>query len=263
MENPVSKPFLNIPVAILIAAVVISIAIIWTKKPVAVATTGTSQSAAALNSTETANIPPVTADDHILGNPNAPIKIVEYSDPSCPYCKMFNATMNQIMNQYGSGGQVAWVYRSFPLDKPGTADDGGILHPNAGHEAQALECAGSLGGNDKFWAYTNLLYSTTPSVTPQTPNGLDQNQLPVFAVKVGLDKQAFVDCLSSGKFADKIEAQYQDGLNAGITGTPFSFIVTSSGTQVPVPGGQPFSTLKSAIDTILQSMPQSSASPTN
>ena len=53
--------------------------------------------------------------DHIIGNPDAEVKVIEYMDLECPYCKTFHTTMHQVMDYYGEGGQVAWVYRAFPL----------------------------------------------------------------------------------------------------------------------------------------------------
>lgn len=230
--------------AIIIAGALIAIAIIWVKKP---ATTPISEDRPRAE----VSLPDVTPADHILGNPQAEIKIVEYSDTSCPFCKTFNETMVKIMNEYGSGGKVAWVYRHFPIDKPGTRSDGGILHPNAGHEAQALECAASLGGNEKFWAYEKRLYDITPSVTATSPNGLDQKLLPEIAEYVGLDKTLFGECLASGQFKDKVEADYVEGVNAGISGTPYSVIMTSSGQDIPILGAQPYETVKSVIEALI------------
>jgi protein-disulfide isomerase len=244
--NESKQNLLTIPTAIVIAGAIIAGSIIYVMKP------GTSGTAAnPLVQAPQIMVKPVTASDHILGNPNAKIKIVEYSDTSCPYCKVFHNTMRKLMNEYGASGNVAWVYRSFPIDKPGTLPDGGILHPNAGREAQALECAASLGGNDKFWAYTNRLYEITPSVTGATPNGLDQAELPKIAEFVGLNVKEFKDCLDSGRFKDKVEQQYQDGLNIGIEGTPSSIMITPDGKNVPIPGAEPYDSLKAAIDAVL------------
>src|SRR3989344_5249475 len=77
---------------------------------------------------------PITDDDHIRGNPNAPVKIVEYSDTECPFCKAFHATLQKAAQEYGN--DVAWVYRHFPLDQ---------LHSKARKEAVALECATDQG----------------------------------------------------------------------------------------------------------------------
>lgn len=100
------------------------------------------------------NLDPVTEKDHIAGNPNAELLIVEYSDPECPFCKRFHETMMQVMNEYGKTDKVAWVYRHFPLDS---------IHSKARKEAEAIECAGELGGNDKFWEYLNKLEEITPA----------------------------------------------------------------------------------------------------
>ncbi|MEA2715657.1 MAG: hypothetical protein QOG91_685 [Candidatus Parcubacteria bacterium] len=220
MENPSRSSLITLPGAIIVAAAIIAIALIWVNKPSPVS--NTADQTAAANQPQI-NLSPVSAADHILGNPNAPLKIVEYSDPSCPYCKAFNPTMVGIMDQYGPNGKVAWIYRHFPLDKPDA--NGNVLHPNAGHEAEAMECAASLGGNDKFWAFEKRLYEVTPSVTGDTPAGLDQKKLPEIAAAVGLDQIAFNDCLARGDFKDKIEAQYVSGINAEVSGTPTSFIV--------------------------------------
>lgn len=214
MENqstpPVQPPTtsaLNVPAAILIAGVLVAGAILWTKN-----------SPAPTVATNKATIPevkisPVTEADHILGNPAAPIKIVEYSDPSCPFCKVFHPTMKKIMDIYGKSSKVAWVYRQFPLVQ---------IHPNAHRESEALECANEIGGNDKFWAYTNRLYEITPSTSGKS---LDPAELPNIAKYVGIDTAKFNECLSSGRHVAKVDAQLNEGANAGVSGTPFSIIV--------------------------------------
>ncbi len=241
-----SKPasVLNIPTAIVIAGAIIAGAIIYTMKPA-----GGSDRIVLPDTKQV--IKAVTAKDYILGNPNAKIKIVEYSDPSCPFCKIFHNTMRRIITDYGKSGDVAWVYRHFPIDKPGTRPDGSALHPNAGHEAQALECAGAIGGNDKFWVYTNRLYEVTPSVTGNTPEGLDQKELYSIAKFSGLDENEFKTCLDSGRFKEKVEGQYTEGLAAGITGTPMSFLLLPGQKQIEIPGAEDYTLLKQTIDSAL------------
>ena len=172
-------------------------------------------------------IEPVTGDDHILGNPKAPIMIVEFSDTECPYCKTFHATMHQVIDTYGKTGKVAWVYRHFPIDN---------IHSKARKEAEATECAAELGGNDGFWKYLDNLYKITPS-----NNELDLSLLPKIAEDSGLDKEKFVTCLDSGKYADKVEKDYQDAVAAGGQGTPYPVIITKR-EKIPInEGAIPFS----------------------
>lgn len=245
MDQNARSSFLTLPGAVIIAGAIIGIAIIWTQKPVQ-----TLQPAGSENKPEQNSMKAVTADDHILGNPNAPVKIVEYSDPSCPFCKTFNPVMEQIMDQYGPGGQVAWVYRQFPLNRPD--QNGNVLHPNAGREAQALECAGALGGNTVFWKYEKGWFDVFPVDGAGRTAAVDGQQLAQVAKDVDLDAVAFNDCLSSGRFKDKVEAEYLDGVNAGVTGTPFIVIITPSGSKIPIAGAVSYTTMKTAIDALIQ-----------
>ncbi len=178
----------------------------------------------------------VRAGDHVRGNPNAKIVFIEYSDTECPYCKQFHAGLKQIMDQYGANGDVAWVYRHFPIPQ---------LHSKAPQEAQAMECAAKLGGNDAFWKYTDRIYEVTPS-----NNGLDLTELPKIAAHVGLDQAAFEACLNSDYGKDVVSANAAEGAKAGITGTPTS-VVIANGTQVPLEGYYPYESLKQLVDSVL------------
>lgn len=251
--NPMRQNLLSIPGAIIVAGALVAMAIILTNKP-APAKSGAAAAPAVPNQLSNTPIPAVTATDHIFGNPNAPVKIVEYSDPSCPYCKMFNPTMTEIMSTYGAAGKVAWVYRHFPLDK---ADSSGhILHPNAGHEAEGLECAASLGGNTKFWAFEKEWYSVFPTDGADRSRDEDTSQLTQVARDVGIDARSFADCLSSGQWNEKIDAEYASGVNAGVTGTPTSFMITPLGNSLPLQGAVPYDTVKNTVETLLSSQSQ-------
>lgn len=93
------------------------------------------------------NVPPVTDDDHIFGDKDAPVKIVEYSDFECPFCASVHPTLKQLVVDYD--GDVAWVYRHYPLD----------FHPNAQPAAEASECIAELGGNDEFWEFSDYIFA--------------------------------------------------------------------------------------------------------
>ena len=185
---------------------------------------------------------PVDAEDHILGSLDAPVKLVEFSDFECPFCKRFHPTMKRLMDEYGKDGKVAWVYRHFPLDS---------LHSKARKEAQAAECANELGGNEAFWAYTDRLYEVAPS-----NDRLDLALLPEFAEEIGLDRAAFEACLEGdargGKYAAHIEADVQDAIASGGTGTPYSLVIAPNGKTFPINGAQPYAAVKAIIDLALK-----------
>ena len=178
--------------------------------------------------------------DHILGNPSAPVKVVEYADLECPHCKLFNATMHQVMDFYGTGGKVAWVYRAFPLAQ---------IHSKAPKEAEAAECAADQGGDAAFFRYLDQVYAVTPS-----DNGLDLAQLPKIAQSTGLNVDTFNSCLSSGKYSQKINDSYTEAIAAGGQGTPFTLIMVGNDAVV-LQGNQPYDSMRAAIDTVLAQVP--------
>ncbi len=185
------------------------------------------------------DIAPVTDADHIKGNKNAKVVIIDYSDLECPFCKGFHASLERIFNEYGKDNKVAWVYRHFPLD----------IHPKARKEAEASECAAELGGNDVFWNYISKIYQITPS-----NNKLEVAELYNTAKAVGLDEAKFKACLDSGKYATKVEEQYQSALKAGGRGTPYTVIMTN-GQVYPLVDAQgqglgalPYEALKSLVE---------------
>lgn len=222
-------------IAIIITGVIIAGAIIFSSRLPAPAAVQPSPAAQAEPTGDLEAVAPVSAADHIRGNPDAPVKIVEYSDTECPFCKRFHTTLQQVMTEYGD--KVAWVYRHFPLDS---------LHPKARKEAEATECAAELGGNDKFWAYLDRLMEITPA-----NNGLDPAELPKIAQFVGLDVTKFNECLSSGKYAQKIEEHVQNAITTGGQGTPWSIVIGKDGKKYPLSGALPYENVKQLI-TIAQ-----------
>ena len=190
------------------------------------------------------NPSPVSDNDHILGNPNAEIIMIEYSDLECPFCKSYYFTTKKLMDDFGKDGKLAIVFRHFPLDQ---------LHSQSRKEATATECSAKLGGNGKFWEYMDELFATTPS-----NNGLDLAKLPAMAEKIGLNKTEFENCLNDKTMAEKVESYFQDGIKAGVLGTPaepggtpYSLLISKDGKMTPVKGGQPYEVVKMMIENIL------------
>lgn len=229
-----------IPASIIIAGVMIAGAVVYSNGTGSERNTASVRDALGTEQEQTANVldnlQPVTNADHIRGNPNAPVTIVEFSDTECPFCKRFHDTLRQIGQEYGD--RVAWVYRHFPLDS---------LHSKARKEAEATECANELGGNEKYWAYMDRLFEVTPS-----NNGLNLDELPRIAEYIGLNKVAFQSCLTSGKYASLVENHYRDAVNSGGEGTPYNIIIATDGTKMPLVGAQPYEIVKAALDEALK-----------
>ncbi len=184
------------------------------------------------------------AVDHILGNPNAPVKVIEYADLECPFCKTFETTMHQVMDYYGASGKVAWIYRPFPLAQ---------IHSKAPEEAAAAECAAQQGGDAAYYKYIDLVYQTTPG-----ENNLDLAQLPVMAQKVGLDVPKFNQCLAAGTATKKVQDSYNEAIGLGAQGTPFTLISVGAD-AVSLQGAQPYDSMRAAIDAVLSQLPGASA----
>ena len=235
LEQNISENKLSIPMAIIVTGIVIAGAIYFSSvKP-----TNTVQiNQQPGTNIDLENIRAVNNLDHIRGDINAPVKIVEYSDTECPFCKYFHTTMKQVMDEYGKDNKVVWIYRHFPIDS---------RHPKARKEAEATECANELGGNYKFWEYVDRIYEVTPS-----NNGLDPAELPKIAEYVGLNVKNFNSCLNSGKYAQYIEEDLQNAISTRGNGTPWTIVIAKDGKKYPINGAQPYDIVKQTIDFALK-----------
>ena len=236
----VSKNNFAVPMAIIIAGALVAGALYFNNKGNGGSGDSNNLVVKDNNAAEIAkenNVKPVSSADHIRGNPNAKVKVIEFSDPECPFCKRFHNTMNQIIDEYGKSGQVAWVYRHFPLD---------AIHSKARKESEALECANEQGGSAKFWAYLNRLFEVTPS-----NDGLDLAELPKIAEYSGLDKTQFNQCLESGKYAKRVADDLADGVKSGAQGTPYSVVVAANGKKFVINGALPYESVKAIINQAL------------
>lgn len=200
----------TIPIAIVVAGIIIAGAIYFSSKNNPPSPKTDEDVAKSIETTDLA-INQITTKDYIRGNPEAKIVLVEYSDTECPFCKVFHGTMKSLMDKFGKDGTLAWVYRNFPLEQ---------LHPEASKQAEALLCAGKIGGSETFWSYTDRLYAVTKS-----NNGLDSSKLPVIAQEVGLNVTDFNACLSSNEMAPIVAMDHADAVKSGGNGTPYSVLI--------------------------------------
>lgn len=177
---------------------------------------------------------PVSQADHIVGNPDAPVKLVEYSDIDSSYSKTFQQTMEQLMAQYASGGQVAWVYRHLPLIDQ---------HVYAEEHAEAAECAASLGGPSMFWRFIDALNSQAPGDLQFDPANYDS-----VVSSLGLLPQSFDACMKAHTYQQKVSEDFENGIAIGAGGSPFTVLLVKGQAPITLNGALPYDGLKKIVD---------------
>jgi protein-disulfide isomerase len=226
---------ISIPAAIITAALIIGLAIIFTLRPKT--ETGTIQQPTNTPPTSVpAEVATMRDSDHVRGDRNAEVIVIEYSDSDCEYCQMFHGVMQQALKDYD--GKLAWVYRFYPLTR----------HPNAYAESIALSCVAELGSNDVFWSYLDKVMNITLD-----PGATSDKTLTSLAVQSGINTTMFTKCLKNTSIATDLDAQIAEAQSIGARGTPFSVAVNQkTGEQVVIPGAMPLENLKQVIDSLLK-----------
>lgn len=234
-----TKNSLSIPVAIVIAGALIAGAVYYSNSNSSSA--GTAQGS---NSAEqvaggtgqaVATVAASVDDDAVLGDPNAPVTLIEFSDFQCPFCrKFYKETLPQIKKDYIATGKVKLVYRDFPLVQ---------IHPGATPAAEGTECAEDQG---KFWQMHDAIFDEQEKLGSGTVQ-FTADDVKKWAANIGLDTSKFNQCLDSGKYKAEVEKDLADGSAAGVNGTPATFI---NGRLVS--GAQPFAAFKVIIDEELK-----------
>lgn len=239
MNTPSQAGTIATPIAIVIAGVFIAGAVLFTSGNSATTAHAPQDAGHGMEQEDTTgDINPITEADHIRGNPDAPVKIVEYSDFACPFCQQFHGTLQNIMETYGADGQVAWVYRHFPLDQ---------LHPrNARAAAVASECVAAQGGNDAFWQFTDTYFERTPS-----NDRADASLISEIAAETGINMEQFEACRTSGEFDQNVQEDIDNAVATGGRGTPWSVVVGPNGKTFPLSGAQPAAAVQQVIELAL------------
>lgn len=216
---------LSVPIAILISAVIISGAILYSSKNNA----GTQLAPQKNTANVLAQAQPqpntdikITDTDPSLGNPSAPITVVAFEDFECPFCQRFTQqTEPQLIQNEIKSGRARLVWKDFPLS----------IHAHTEKAHEAARCAWE---QNKFWEYHDLLFKN------QRELGVDN--LKQYAKELNLNQQKFESCLDSGKYAALIQEKVNEGINAGVNGTP-SFFVNGA----ILVGAQPYQAFTAAI----------------
>lgn len=183
----------------------------------------------------------ISADnDPIIGNPDAPIIIIEFSDFQCPFCARFHIqTLPLILEEYIDQGKVKLVFRDFPIQS---------IHPNALPAAVAAECANEQG---KFREMHDMLFDNQNQWNKLETNDV-LSLFSNYASNIQLDQEIFDSCLTSGKYIEEIRKDLDDGRDYGVSGTPGFFVGNEKIGFVELKGAQPFESFKKIIDSQLE-----------
>lgn len=221
------KPSLTVPVAIVLGGLLVAYAVF--------SSLGGTFSWGGAKHGNPSLVRPVGASDHILGNPTAPVVIVEYCDFTSEYCKGFSDTLNQIVANVGGRGAVAVVYRHFPLSE---------IHPYARAHARAAECVAKVAGNDAFWAFADALFATQPA---------DSTRYGEFARQVDAPGDAFATCYAdaANQVDERIDADRANAKEVGAEGTPYSLVLVKGRTPIVIDSAYSYDALKMVVDDAL------------
>ena len=176
------------------------------------------------------NMEQLADDDAVLGDEDAPVTIIEFSDYQCPFCKRFHTdTFPQLNEEYIKTGKVKFIYRDFPLG----------FHQNAQKAAEAAECAGEQG---KYYEMHEKLFTMGNG----DGSGLNPVDLKKCAQELKLDTGKFNTCLDSSAMRQEVAKDLADGQRAGVQGTPGFFV---NGQEIS--GAQPFGAFQAVIEAEL------------
>ena len=168
---------------------------------------------------------------NMIGNADATVTIIEYSDYQCPYCLKFHSTIfPEIVKKYIDTGKVKYSFKHFPF-----------LTPESAIAAQAAECAAD---QDRFWDYHNFLFEQREQTGRLEAT---KDKLIEFAGGLKLDTQAFTKCLNEDQTLARVQADADEGQKVGVRGTP-SFLINGK----LMVGAQPLVAFETALDEALK-----------
>lgn len=182
------------------------------------------------------------AGDPILGDKNAELTLVEFSDYECPFCKKtFTELLPELKKDYIDTGKLRLVYKDLPLP----------FHQNAAKEAEAAQCAKDQGGDVAYFKYHDQIFTKTSGGGA----GIALDQLPILAEEINLNVVQFQKCLDDGKFKAEVNKDLAEAQKVGANGTPTWFLgKTGSSDTIEgtiIVGAQPYTIFKTAIDKAL------------
>lgn len=261
------NPLHSTPVSILIGALIIGFTILWANGVVTINKPEAGKSLLSFNQPgkqvgvtgNPAELPPQPQapgapaptsakvsidDDPVLGEKNAQVTLIEFSDYECPFCKRhFDETYPNLKKDYIDTGKVKLVYRDYPLP---------FHDPMATVEAIAANCARDQGGDIAYFKFHDEIFKRTTS----NGNGLSKDKVYAIASDLSLNGDDLKSCVEAEKYKDEVQKDIADGAAAGASGTPTFFIGKSDSTGTIegniLVGAQPYTAFQSAIDNLLK-----------
>ena len=167
----------------------------------------------------------INEGDHVYGDPEAKITLIEYSDFGCHFCGVLHPRMVSLIDK---NPNVKWVYRHYAIRDR--------------ESALASECVATLGGEDAFWNFSNHAF--------ENQGGLDMEKYLELATAEGVDGVEFTACLEEERYAEKVDGDYLNGQLSGVRGTPHTVVVTPDGLTIPFSGAQPEEAFQTLIDQL-------------
>lgn len=188
-----------------------------------------------LNMTQTHGTISTVMGSPLLGDPSAPVTIVEFGDYQCHQCyNWFHNAKSTVFENYVDTGKANFVFV-----------DLAFLGRDSPKAAQASYCAEDQG---KYWEYHDVLYNSQES---KIDNGwANSERLKAFAFSLGLDMDLFDSCLDSGKYSKRVQYNIGEAKKHGVNGTP-GFIIVGPDGQQQISGAQPYSVFKQVIDSMI------------
>ncbi len=199
--------------------------------------------------TDATNAPVLRQNEHTLGKPAAKITFMVFDDTQCEFCKELHNVLKILQKKYPNDLKIA--YRNFPISS---------IHEFSYKEAKALECVNVIGGNDAFLNLLDQLYANTdynnPDYLPRPETALynrprHMRWLMRHSRNIGILRTKLSKCVSQNTTKAKVDSDIEEGVRAGIMGTPTTFVYTGNHFQLRIEGAQPQSVFETIITTLL------------
>lgn len=216
----------GVPVAIVIAGILVAGAVFWSGGSSADSNVNTASAEHPSNSFRLPN-----ETDHVRGNPDAKVALIEFSDFECPFCARLHPTLKRVTEERQD---VKWIFRHFPLTS---------IHSSAFSAAVASECIAKLGGQSAFWNFADAMFADQKN--------LGDSLYTQTAATLGIDSAAFASCVKDLSVAQAVREDGDEAVQSGGRGTPFVVVVTASGKLAPFSGALPYEEIKRLVDQAL------------